>query len=211
VYLTTDFGVMARQEGDPAPFEHQFYRATLQGLLSLSLNDAGTFTYSRRSGFQNLDSIRKKQAEEQGLEHIPEKLAYRLPIEQRVQRVQRLIEAIPLVQGGAKQTLHYTDVSPVVAIAAITRNGNHPFNYLFTEQNGEAVFNVEAFARAITSAPDQYLSPIGVGWKPGYAPAQESKVDDLPEDVARRIVRATPIEVFRGLAQGISESPEWMN
>src|SRR5258706_3162032 len=110
--ITNDFGVMSRQEGDPAPYEHQFYRATFQGLISLDLANAGTFTYSRRAGFQNLDSIRVQQAKEQNLEHLPKKLAYRLPSDQRVQRVRRLIEAIPLVQGGAKQALHYTDTTP---------------------------------------------------------------------------------------------------
>ena len=39
----TDFGTMTRQEGDPVPYEHEFYRAHLLGLLSLDLSAAGTF------------------------------------------------------------------------------------------------------------------------------------------------------------------------
>jgi len=119
VYITNDFGVMARQEGDPAPFEHQFYRATLQGLLSLDMGSAGVFTYSQRTGYQNLDSIRCREAEQAGLEHRESDRAYRLSADERLRRIRRLVEAIPLVQGGAKQTLHYTDVSPVVSIAAV--------------------------------------------------------------------------------------------
>ncbi|MCC7206024.1 MAG: DevR family CRISPR-associated autoregulator, partial [Anaerolineae bacterium] len=93
VHLTEDFGVMARQDGEPVPHAHNFYRATLQGLLSLDMGRAGVFTYSQRTGYQNLDSIRRQQAEERGLTHIPEEKAYRLPDAERLQRVRRLIEA----------------------------------------------------------------------------------------------------------------------
>ena len=211
VILTADFGVMARQEGDPTPFEHQFYRATLQGLLSLDLANAGVFTYSRRTGYQNIDSVRRKLAEEAGLEHIPHERAYRLPLAERVRRVRRLIEAIPLVQGGAKQTLHYTDVSPVVAIAAVTRYGNHPFNYLFSESGGEVSFNHEAFEKTIRSSRDQFLSPVCVGWRPGYAPEQEAKLDQLADEVSRDLYRGTPIEVFGALSEAIAENSEWLD
>ena len=36
--LPSDFGTMSRHEGDPVPHEHQFYRTTLKGLLSLDLH-----------------------------------------------------------------------------------------------------------------------------------------------------------------------------
>jgi CRISPR-associated protein Cst2 len=50
VTITSDFGVMSRHEGDPVPYEHQFYRATLQGLFSLDLHCVGTFSYRNQSG-----------------------------------------------------------------------------------------------------------------------------------------------------------------
>ena len=43
VNLTEDFGTMSRHDGDPVPHEHQFYRTTLKGLLSLDLRACGTF------------------------------------------------------------------------------------------------------------------------------------------------------------------------
>src|SRR5689334_23640071 len=58
VQITNDFGVMARQEGFPVPHEHQFYRATLQGMFSLDLHACGTFSYLNKAGYRNLDSIR---------------------------------------------------------------------------------------------------------------------------------------------------------
>ena len=79
-----DFGTMSRQDGDPVPYEHQFYRATLKGLLSLDLHAAGTFSYRQKTGYRNLDDVRKGLAEAQGLEHLEDEKSYRLPYDVRV-------------------------------------------------------------------------------------------------------------------------------
>lgn len=211
VYLTNDFGVMARQEGDPAPHEHQFYRATLQGLLSLDMSSAGVFTYSQRTGYQNLDSIRIKQAQENQLEHLEAQKAYKLSTADRMLRVRRLIEAIPLVQGGAKQTLHYTDVTPVVTIAAVTKYGNHPFNYLFEDKGDEITFKIEAFSEIVSGYRDQLLSPVYVGWRPGYAPSQRAKLSELPEDVQEFIGVGTPGQAFGAVSAALADNPAWLD
>ncbi|MDX1993577.1 MAG: type I-B CRISPR-associated protein Cas7/Cst2/DevR [bacterium] len=211
VYITNDFGVMARQEGDPTPFEHQFYRATLQGLLSLDMSSAGVFTYSQRTGYQNLDSVRRKEAEEQGLEHLPDTRAYRLSQQERLRRVRRLIEAIPLVQGGAKQTLHYTDVTPVVSIAAVTRYGNHPFNYLFEDKGDEITFKADAFVDVVRAYRDQFLSPIYIGWQPGYAKSQYDKFGGMPEDVREILAGGTPHQAFGMLSDALAQTPAWLD
>jgi CRISPR-associated protein Cst2 len=211
VNIVDDFGVMSRQEGDPTPFEHQFYRATFQGLLSLDLANAGTFTYSRRAGFQNLDNIRLQQAKEHGLEHMPDKMAYRLPLEERLKRVRRLVEAIPLVQGGAKQTLHYTDTTPVVTIAAVTRYGNHPFNFLVDEKNGQMVFNKDAFTNIVNSLGSQLLSPIYIGWRPGYAPEQAGNLEASLGEIQREVVATTPLEVYQALSEAFNRNPQWLD
>jgi len=36
-YPTNDFGVMSRQEGDPVPFEHEFYSTVLKGIFAIDL------------------------------------------------------------------------------------------------------------------------------------------------------------------------------
>ncbi len=212
VNITNDFGVMARQEGDPVPYEHQFYRATLQGLLSLDMGSAGVFSYSKRTGYQNLDSIRIKQAQEQGLTHDEAAKTYRLSAEERLGRVRRLIEAIPLVQGGAKQTLHYTDVTPVISIAAVTRYGNHPFNYLFDDRGDEITFKIDAFENTVRGYRDQFLSPIYIGWRPGYAPSQFAKFNGLSEDVRNMLVGGTtPYEAFGALSESLAANLSWLD
>jgi CRISPR-associated protein Cst2 len=52
-----DFGVMARQrDGDPVPFEHQFYAVTLKGIFSLDLSGVGMFAELPKTGYKNLDA-----------------------------------------------------------------------------------------------------------------------------------------------------------
>ena len=70
VIITNDFGVMTRHEGNPVPHEHQFYRASLKGLLSLDLKSSGTFWYKDKTGFRNLDSVREAIAKSNNLEHL---------------------------------------------------------------------------------------------------------------------------------------------
>lgn len=183
VNITNDFGVMARQEGDPVPFEHQFYRTMLHGLFSLDLNSAGKFYYRRRSGFQNLDEVRRQIAEEQGLQHLEDERAYQLSGSDRATRAAALLRGLARLYGGARQAKNYTDVSPAVCIAAVTRGGNHPFNYLFREaSNGEVIFEQGVFIEAIRSIRSQLLSPVFIGWKPGFLLEQQPKTRFDDED-----------------------------
>lgn len=207
VDITTDFGVMARQEGDPAPYEHQFYRATLHGLYSIDLNMAGKFYYRRRTGFQNLDAVRTQQAEEMGLAHIPEELAFQLPREDRIRRVRSLLLGLARLQGGAKQTLHYTDVTPAVTVLAFTRGGNHPFNYLFTEKSGTPHFNEDVLVKAIADARDDLLSPVFIGWKHGYLPDERTRAEQIYVDGVD-FAFGTPREALGWAADWLGAYPE---
>ena len=209
VRITSDFGTMSRQEGDPAPYEHQFYRATLHGLISLDLGMAGKFFYRRRTGFQNLDKIRRDLAEEQNLEHLANESAYRLPFDERLRRVQSLLLGLSRLNGGAKQALHYTDVSPAVIIVAVTVGGNHPFNYLFKESKGVPQFDGETFTETLDDVRKQLLSPVFVGWKPGYLSEERERAAQVQVEGVE-IYHSTPRVALENVAEWLAQSPnEW--
>jgi len=177
---TDDFGTMSRHAGNPVPFEHQFYRTVLKGLFSLNLSAAGTFSYEQRTGFLNLDEVRKDKAEEMGLEHLEDEKAYRLPIDQRQQRVATLLRGL---EGGANQTLHYTDVSPSFLIATVTAGGNHPFAHCIgAASSGLPKLNLEALAEVLTVFGDQIQSPIYFGWAKGFMDEERAAFDDWLDD-----------------------------
>jgi len=219
VNVVDDFGVMARHEGDPVPHEHQFYRATLKGLISLDLHAAGTFTYRQKTGFLNLDDVRKRQAEEMGLEHLEEEKAYRLPQEERVRRITALLEGLAHLEGGAKQTLHYTDVSPVLTFIAVTKGGNHIFGHVVgADERHRPVVNIEALKEALTVFEDDLLSDIYVGWVQGYLDDQRAAFERaLGEDGElaawrTRIHIMHPREAFLALAEDMRkpEHASWL-
>ena len=179
---TQDFGTMSRHEGAPVPHEHQFYRAALKGMFSLDLRAVGTFSYIDRTGYLNLDDIRKKEAEASGLQHLEGEKSYRLGEEERRSRVAALLDGMATIAGGAKQSLHYTDVTPAIVLAMITKGGNNPLQYVIGpgRQNSLPTLNLGALSQMIEAWGDQIESPLYVGWVEGFQ-------DDQRETLSRAL------------------------
>ncbi len=203
VQIVEDFGVMARQKGNPVLHSHEFYSTVLQGLFSLNLGQAGTFSTRERSGFLNLDKALVEEARQLGLEHIEETDSYRLPLAERVMRVQTLLHALGRLEGGAHQTLHYTDVSPAFVMAAVTRGGNHPFYRVVSHQRGQPVLSREVLDQAFGVLADDLLSGVYVGLAGGF---MEGAVEVLAE---YGIPVMHPREALVGLAAALADHPEW--
>lgn len=181
---TDDFGTMSRHEGDPVPHEHQFYRTTLKGLISLDLERAGVFTFLNRTGYRNLDDVRINLADDRGLERSDEEKAYRLPPEQRIERITSLLRGLAVLDGGAKQAIHYTDVTPAVVLAAVLRGGNNPLQYAIeADAQGLPSVNEEALREIVQVWGDQFLSPLYVGWVRGFHDAQRARMQSVLDSV----------------------------
>ncbi len=180
VSITSDFGTMTRHEGDPVPHEHQFYHAVLKGLVSLNLHAAGTFSYVNRTGYRNLDDKRLEIARERKLEHLDgNEKSYRLALEQRTERIAALLRALAVVYGGAKLALHYTDVTPVVFVAMITKGGNNPLQYLIgPDDKGRPQIKGEAVQQSLGAWRDQILSKVYVGWVQGFCDPERAALQD---------------------------------
>ncbi len=207
---TNDFGVMSRHEGDPVPHEHQFYRTTLKGLFSLNLNLCGKFSYKQKTGYRNLDEVRVEIAKAKGLDLLESEKAYRLPLDQRLQRVTALFEGLAQLEGGAKQTLHYTDVAPVVTVLAVTKGGNHIFGHVIgANDKGLPELKVDALTEALRVFSDDLLSNVYVGWVRGYADDERAKVDALVQSDPRVKV-SHPREAFQALIADLKQHPEWL-
>jgi CRISPR-associated protein Cst2 len=193
---TNDFGTMSRQEGNPVPFEHQFYRTTLKGLVSLNLSACGTFSYRNKTGFRNLDDVRINQAKETaGIEPLDTEKSYRLPVHMRLERIRALFEGLALLEGGAKQALHYTDVSPVLTIFAVTKGGNHIFNYVVgANRQGLPEINRSALQEILTVNADQILSPIYVGWTLGYLDEERAKLESFIRE--HSAISSQPLQLY---------------
>lgn len=214
VTITNDFGVMSRHEGNPVPHEHQLYRTTLQGLFSLDLHACGTFLYRNKAGYRNLDAVRTALAQEQHLEHLESEKAYRLPLGERVRRVQGLFEALALLEGGAKQALHYTDVAPAFCLLAVTRGGNHIFGHLIGAKQGQPEIKHKALREALVTMQDEILSPLYVGWTRGYLDEQRALFEeDLTSFSEWPILIRHPRDAYRAFIADLAnvENASWLN
>lgn len=212
VNMTEDFGVMSRHDGNPVPHEHQFYRTTLKGLYGLDLRSTGTFWHRAKTGYRNLDEIRKNQAIEQNLDEFDNGRAYRLSKDERIKRVNTLLQGMAMLDGGAKQTLHYTNVAPSFTICAVTKGGNNPFAHVVrADSRGEPQINVEALVEVLDVFSDQILSPVYVGWVKGFMDDQrESVKGGLPE---QDLVMEHPRRIFERIAKDFTEdaNSNWLD
>lgn len=207
---TSDFGTMSRHDGDPVPHEHQFYRTTLMGLFSLNLHACGTFSHRNKTGFRNLDDVRIAEAQKvPGIQLLESEKAYRLPYQQRIQRIQALFSGLALLEGGAKQTLHYTDVSPVVVVMAVTKGGNHIFGHVVgANRSGQPEIKLPALQEALTVFADELLSDIYVGWVQGYLDEERAKLQAFADQhnsaSAHRIRITHPRSAYQALIQAFA-------
>jgi CRISPR-associated protein Cst2 len=215
VNIVEDWETMSRHEGDPVPYSNQFYRATLKGLFSLDLHACGTFWYRQKTGFRNLDDVRIEEAKNAGLSELKDEKAYRLPLDERLRRIITLFEGMARLEGGAKQTLHYTDVSPVVVVMAVTKGGNHIFGHIIgADSRGLPELKVEALKDALTVFADDILSDVYVGWVRGYLDDERAKLEVFAQtEEGKRIRISHPREAFRALIEALKqpEHAAWLD
>ncbi len=215
VNIVEDWETMSRHEGDPVPYSSQFYRATLKGLFSLDLHACGTFWYRQKTGFRNLDNVRIEEAKRAGLQELPKEKAYRLSLDERVRRISALFEGMALLEGGAKQALHYTDVTPVVVIMAVTRGGNHIFGHVIgANARGLPELKVEALKEALRIFREDLLSEVFVGWVCGYLDDERSKLENFAQtEEGQRIRISHPREAFQALVDALQkpENAYWLD
>ena len=217
VSIVTDWGTMTRHEGDPVPHEHEFYRAILKGLFSLDISSCGVFWTSARTGFKNLDKIRIGEAERRGLERrtLNGVDVFVLSTEERARRVSSLLKGLARLQGGAKLTLHYTDVTPVVVLVAVTRGGNHIFNYVLGPKPGKSYqlqVNEDALREVFEVYRNDIFSAVYAGWASGFQDEEKEKTYTLLKKVfgENKVVTGHPRAVLERLADDVKErAEEW--
>lgn len=217
--ITSDFGVMSRHEGDPVPFEHEFYRSTLEGLISLDLGAVGRFYHVDRTGYRHIDEPRIKQAKDMGLQEYDNGKAYELPLEQRYIRIKQLLQGFSRINGGAKLSIHYTDISPKFLILAVAKGGNHLFSTAVgVNVKGLLEFKTEAIKEVARVFKDEIISGIYVGLPQGYLDEQREALKQTLSEITseeiygcRKTMLGHPKEVIEEFLEDLKENKEvWL-
>ena len=178
---TNDFGVMARHdEGDPVPYEHEFYSTILKGIFSIDLASLGVFCESEKKGYRNMHPKLVELAEENGLNHDNE--YWMLDDETRIKRAQDIINALPYLSGGAKNTSHLTDVTPKILVLAAIDGGNHIFMNIVREENEETIFDIDALDEVINEYSDILKTDVYIGLRSGFLKDTQDKISEYAND-----------------------------
>jgi CRISPR-associated protein Cst2 len=180
---TTDFGSMSRHEGDPVLHEHQFYSTVFKGIFSLDISSIGVFQEVARTGFKNLDEkyVAKPEIQEAVKESRAEKGqdgTWKLPKETRIKRASDTIKALPFLSGGAKQTLHLTDVTPKFVVLAVIKGGNHLFMNI-ASNDPNSLINAQTLHEVISDYQNEILSDVFIGRQEGFQDNLRTALDDL--------------------------------
>lgn len=200
---TNDFGVMARHEGDPVPYEHQFYACVLQGIFSLDLAAVGAFSQLNKTGYLNIASSYVQKIQDAGGTQNEEKSPWILPQEIRLRRCQQTLEALSLLSGGAKLTSHLTDVTPKLIILSVLDGGNHPFMNLMVEANDLGTLSFHALREVIDDYADRFCDAIFIGRRSGFMDELDADLKALAAetDLPCKIVYDSPNKVISQLSE----------
>ena len=200
---TNDFGVMVRQEGDPVPYEHQFYSCVLQGIFSLDLAAVGAFSHINKTGYLNIHESYVQKIQEAGGTQTGEQSPWVLPKELRVRRCQQTLEALPILSGGAKLTSHLTDVTPKLIFLSVLDGGNQPFMNLMVEENGEGKLSINALREVIRDYGERFCDSIYIGRRSGFMDELDEDLLSLSDDtdLPCEIVYGSPNSVITELSQ----------
>ena len=201
---TDDFGVMARQDGDPVPYEHQFYSTILKGIFSLDLDNIGKFSSVNRSGFRNIteinkDKVKKFRATVQGDLVL-------LPRDTRLKRAQDIIEALHVMSGGAKLSTHLTDVTPKLMLLACIDGGNHPFMNIVRESERNVLFSFDALRQVLEDYSDSFLTGLYVGHAKGFMDHLSDDFDKIAKEPVNGV--STKYESVGKCTKSFSEALE---
>ncbi len=176
-----DFGVMSRHEGDPVPFEHQFYSTVLKGIFSLNLDSIGVYYDTARTGFKNLDEnyVTKPEIKASIQKVGAAKIngMWKLPKGERVKRAKDTIGILPYLYCTTKSAIHLTDVTPKFIILAVIKGGNHIFMNITNNSYDKPLINVPALKQVLTDYKDTIISDIYIGRQQGF-------IDDIATELS---------------------------
>ncbi len=173
----TDYGATMRQEGNPVPYEHEFYSVPLKGIFSIDVDMAGRFYAVNRSGYYNISEkmFEEFKKNKNGLTINEEEKYVEIPKVDKIKRITDIINAFPYLYGGAENTRHLTDVTPKFIVLTLINGGNHILMSL-SEEDG---LNFDAFRDTVTAYKDNVLSDIYIGKHVNFLSQYNSILEEL--------------------------------
>jgi CRISPR-associated protein Cst2 len=207
--IERDFGHFTRNlppDADPLLYEAEHYTTYLQGVFTVSLADVGRFEVGEMHDISD-EMLKEHQT---ALQQVDGRV-YRLPLEDRVKRVQDVINALAGLRGGARLARNLSDVTPVAVLVGFLDGGNAPFQRLFEpDENNERVrLNLTRLQSVLNDYRDRLLQKNGASLYFGYRPtvlANEAEVLEAFQSEAFQnilTVSGTPKDALIAAAEAV--------
>jgi len=194
--IESDFGVLARGDMDPVPFESELYLTWLQGAFTLALGEVGRF----KSGemFDIPEDVAQRYVEEGLLEQVAEREYKMTDADEIRRRVRDVLLAMAELRHGANLARNLVDVTPVAVVVGFVRGGNAPFQNLFKSPDHQQVqLDLKRFASVLRDfEPEKVL----VGLRPGVL-LNETDVEEFCDGWENVTFAGTPKEALHRIAE----------
>ena len=155
--------------------DRNFAATQYSGCFIIDLNCAGRFFRKNISGFKNI-------SENFPVDRYQELLVKReddefiLNPEIRTERIQKLVETLPYLTGGAKLSTIYADIAPKFVVYCITDIGNNIFQEI---ANPIVDFHLESFKEGIMDYKEHFKSNIYIAKRNGFLDHQTKPLQEF--------------------------------
>ncbi|MDI6766840.1 MAG: DevR family CRISPR-associated autoregulator [Bacteroidota bacterium] len=192
---------------DSLGYTTEFYDTHLQGIFGLAYHRLGVF---RNEGDRiELDiTLEKQYLKEKKIEKLPDvgtRRIYKLVDNHRKDRATKILKALSVMRGGAKQTAFADPVHPQIILLAGLSCGNLIFNNLFKDTVEGPEINITALNEIIKDFSDRVVSTVYIGIRAGYLNSANEEELKGKTDWVKTVKVVTPIEAVN---QFVNELPE---
>ncbi len=189
---------------DSLGYTTEFYDTNLQGVFGLAYHRLGVF---RNEGDRiELDvELEKQYLAEKKIKSVDgtTRRIYELVENHRKDRATKILKALSVMRGGAKQTAFATPVHPQVIILAGLSCGNLIFNNLFKDTVDGPEINIHTLNEILEDFQDRIVTPVYIGIRTGYLnPKNEETLKATANN--KSIFVLTPIEAVNKFVTHLS-------
>lgn len=193
---------------DSLGYTTEFYDTNLQGIFGLAYHRLGVF---RNEGDRiELDAeLEMKYWKEKKMRKAADagdRRIYELVENHRRDRATKILKALAVMRGGAKQTAFADPVHPQVIILAGLSCGNLIFNNLFKDTVDGPEINIATLEEILNDFKDRVTTSVYIGIRTGYLnPKNEKELREKKWNDAITVVITTPIKAVEQLTQQLPE------
>lgn len=192
--IQTDFNV-CKTDSDSVLYSHEVYSGVHTTVGNLDIENLGKFIVSdNASQFRDYDEAEAKVKDVRDLTN-----------EERLERVNAVLEAIEFLSIKSNQTNYLTDTKPKFVILADYSWGNNAFGNAIINKDG---INIEALKEAIEQNEDFRLGNIYIGVNNFFDDKYNTMKEELEEEFKDcDFIKVTNVhEAFKGYKEELKNS-----